>query len=407
VTTPASPTSTFTGVAGTAYTLRWIISNAPCTASTDDVNITFSQAPTIANAGPDQTGSAMCGVTTATLAANAPAIGTGAWTITSGAGGTVTTPASPTSTFTGVAGTAYTLRWTISNAPCTASTDDVNITFNQAPTAPTVSTSTPNNICPAVIINLTTLVTSSIPTGGSILYKTSNNPLGTNVADPSAVGTGSYYIFYQSQAGCYSSGTLVTATVNSCFKTLNLTSVILQGLYNGGGLMNQANDEYGIHWPTGVADHISVELHNSTNYGTIVYTAYDVPLSTNGTATVSVPAFYNGSYYITIRHRNSLQTVSKTALSFAGSTINQSFGAPANVFGGNLRQMPVGYAIFGGDTNQDDIIDLGDLIPVGNQASMASAGYIPEDVNGDGLVDLSDLLIVGNSASLAIGAITP
>jgi len=35
---------------------------------------------------------------------------------------------------TGVAGTAYTLRWTISNPPCPASTDDVNITFNQNPT---------------------------------------------------------------------------------------------------------------------------------------------------------------------------------------------------------------------------------------------------------------------------------
>jgi gliding motility-associated-like protein len=134
VTTPTSPVSTFTGTAGTAYTLRWTIANPPCTASTDDVNIKFNQAPTVANAGPDQTGAAMCGVTTATLAANTPVIGTGAWTITAGIGGTITTPTSPTSTFTGTAGMAYTLRWTISNAPCTASTDDVNITFNQAPT---------------------------------------------------------------------------------------------------------------------------------------------------------------------------------------------------------------------------------------------------------------------------------
>ena len=134
VTTPTSPTSTFTGTAGTAYVLRWTISNAPCTASTDDVNITFNQNPTVADAGPDQTGAAMCGLTTTTLAANTPAVGTGAWSIVSGLGGTVTTPTSPTSTFTGTAGTAYVLRWTISNAPCTPSTDDVNITFNQNPT---------------------------------------------------------------------------------------------------------------------------------------------------------------------------------------------------------------------------------------------------------------------------------
>ncbi len=135
ITTPASPTSTFTGIAGNSYILRWTISNAPCTSSTDDVNITFNQNPTTANAGPDQTGAATCGLTTVPLAANTPAIGTGSWSIIAGAGGTINTPSSPTSTFTGVAGNTYTLRWTISNAPCTSSSDDVLITFNQNPTA--------------------------------------------------------------------------------------------------------------------------------------------------------------------------------------------------------------------------------------------------------------------------------
>ena len=90
--------------------------------------------PTTANAGADQTGAATCGLTSTTLAGNTPAVGTGTWTIISGAGGTVVTPNNPTSVFNGVAGTAYTLRWTVANAPCPASSDDVNITFNQAPT---------------------------------------------------------------------------------------------------------------------------------------------------------------------------------------------------------------------------------------------------------------------------------
>jgi hypothetical protein len=142
VTTPSSPTSTFSGTAGTAYTLRWTISNSPCTASADDVNITFNGNPTTSAAGPDQTGASTCGLTSVTLAANTPTVGTGAWSIISGAGGTVTTPSSPTSTFSGTAGTAYTLRWTISNSPCTASADDVNITFNQNPTASTSGSAT-------------------------------------------------------------------------------------------------------------------------------------------------------------------------------------------------------------------------------------------------------------------------
>ncbi len=134
ITTPSSPTSTFSGTAGTTYTLRWTISNSPCTASTDDVTITFQRNPTTANAGADQVGSSMCGLTSTTLAGNTPTIGTGAWSIVSGSGGSITTPSSPTSTFSGTAGTTYTLRWTISNSPCTASTDDVTITFQRNPT---------------------------------------------------------------------------------------------------------------------------------------------------------------------------------------------------------------------------------------------------------------------------------
>jgi hypothetical protein len=130
VTTPSSPTSGFTGVAGTTYTLRWSIAQAPCATSTDDVIITLRANPTVAGAGPDQS---LCASST-TLAGNTPTIGTGAWSIVSGAGGSIVAPSSPTSTFTGVAGTTYTIRWSISNAPCTASTDDVIIAFVGNPT---------------------------------------------------------------------------------------------------------------------------------------------------------------------------------------------------------------------------------------------------------------------------------
>ncbi|MBB3842435.1 Flp pilus assembly protein TadG, partial [Runella defluvii] len=130
----SSPTSTFTGTAGSSYTLRWTISNSPCVASTDDVTITFNQNPTTANAGGDQVGASTCGLTQVTLEGNTPTVGTGAWSVVSGTGGTFSDASSPTSTFTGTAGSSYTLRWTISNSPCAASTDDVTITFNQNPT---------------------------------------------------------------------------------------------------------------------------------------------------------------------------------------------------------------------------------------------------------------------------------
>jgi hypothetical protein len=126
--------TTFTGVAGNSYILRWTITNAPCTSSSDDVIIVLNQSPTLATAGPDQIGAATCGLTSVTLAGNSPAIGTGAWTIQSGSGGSFADASLFNTTFSGSAGSTYVLRWTITNAPCTPSTDDVTITFNAAPT---------------------------------------------------------------------------------------------------------------------------------------------------------------------------------------------------------------------------------------------------------------------------------
>jgi hypothetical protein len=87
--------------------------------------------PTTANAGPDQID--VSGTST-TLAGNTPVEGTGLWTIVSGSGGAITTPTSPTSEFTGVAGNSYILEWAITNV-CGSSTDSVTISF-EAPVDP-------------------------------------------------------------------------------------------------------------------------------------------------------------------------------------------------------------------------------------------------------------------------------
>lgn len=129
-----NPSATFSGVAGATYVLKWSISNGSCTPSTDNMNVTFVRQPTVAAAGPDQTSSATCGLTTVTLAANTPTIGTGTWSVVSGSGGSFTNSSSPTTTFTGTPGSTYILRWTISNNPCVPTTDDVTIKFNQYPT---------------------------------------------------------------------------------------------------------------------------------------------------------------------------------------------------------------------------------------------------------------------------------
>ncbi len=123
--------NTFTSSIGAgAHTLYFSVDGTPGCPRTVPITVNLEGTPTPANAGPDQFG--VCG--TASLAANTPSVGTGQWSILVEADGqgSITDPASPTSSFTGTPGQTYTLRWAISNgSSCPSSSDNVDIEFQQ------------------------------------------------------------------------------------------------------------------------------------------------------------------------------------------------------------------------------------------------------------------------------------
>jgi hypothetical protein len=130
ISSPSSPSSSFAGAVGNAYVLKWTITREPCGSSADDVKILFNQAPSVANAGPDQQDAATCGQETISLQADSPTTGAGIWSIIDGIGGTFGNPFSATSSFTGLPGNRYNLRWTVNNHPCPSSFDEVIIKLN-------------------------------------------------------------------------------------------------------------------------------------------------------------------------------------------------------------------------------------------------------------------------------------
>ena len=214
----------------------------------------------------------------------------------------------------------------------------------------------------------------------------------------------------------------------SANKTLHLSSVLLEGLYNGSSTMIEAKDvtydEDGnitgviSKWGDNVADHITVELHASTthydddcdcqvsDYPTVIYPAPDVPLSITGSATVTIPSVKNGLYYLTIKQRNHIETVSALPVNFSGATISYAFDALSQALDGNLTTVleadgetvspPL---IFGGDVNQDGQVEAEDMNEVGNDASTFVYGYVPTDVVGDGQVESGDINVTGNNAA--------
>ncbi len=156
-------TFTGTGVSGTTFTAP-----TPAGASqtftitytfgfcTRTQSITVFRNPSTANAGPDQTVA-----NNATLAANTPAFGTGVWSVVNGSG-TFSNASDPNATVTGLGNGTNTFRWTITNGPCSASTDDVIITKDNLPpsiTCPSTQTAGFDNNCQYSIPDLTTLAT--------------------------------------------------------------------------------------------------------------------------------------------------------------------------------------------------------------------------------------------------------
>jgi hypothetical protein len=90
------------------------------------------------------------------------------------------------------------------------------------------------------------------------------------------------------------------------------------------------------------------------------------------------------------------------------AVINQSFATPADVYGGNLLLMlDGGYAIYGGDVNQDGSVDGGDVTPFDNDQFNYVSGYVPTDINGDAIIDSGDGTIIDNNQFNYISAILP
>ncbi len=188
--------------------------------------------------------------------------------------------------------------------------------------------------------------------------------------------------------------------------TLNIT-IFLESLFNG-ITMNKAQNETGNQFPGTVADRITVELHHATPPYSIASGPFTIDVNTNGTAAISLPASLADSYYIVIKHRNSIETWNGSPVSFGVGSVNYNFtSAAAQAFGSNLKQISDKYVIYGGDVNQDGVIDTGDMTPVDNDSFGFVSGYFNTDVNGDGIIDTGDMTILDNNAAIFIGKIVP
>lgn len=200
----------------------------------------------------------------------------------------------------------------------------------------------------------------------------------------------------------------ISLTPPSTGKIINL-KVFLEGLYGNEGSMNQAMDETGPHYGAGIADKVSFELHNNASYSSVEYASGLVNLHPNGAIVHTIPDVFSGSYYITVKHRNSIQITTAAPVDFSGGIISYDFSTTAaQAFGANQKNLGEGvFGLFGGDANADGSVDALDLIFIQNASNSFSSGYVDSDINGDGMVDALDLIISDNNASKSVTAQHP
>lgn len=174
--------------------------------------------------------------------------------------------------------------------------------------------------------------------------------------------------------------------------SLGLTALI-EGFYDGSNM---------------IQDTVTAELHNASSPYALVDQA-KVFLNSSGNATANFfTAVDATNYYVVVKHRNSIETWSKTTQLFSGGTLNYDFTTDsAKAYGDNLIKKGANWCIFSGDVNQDGNIDLTDLVLVDNDNANFVTGYVATDVNGDSTSDLTDMIIVDNNNAAFVTKIVP
>lgn len=216
----------------------------------------------------------------------------------------------------------------------------------------------------------------------------------------------------------YQSGTTVNVQTGA---SICADSVIMSGTFTGAGticgllynlnLTIQIQGYYDSLTNVMVRDTASVYLRSSTSPFAIVDSA-KAYLSSSGAGLFTYANPLNGvNYYIQVKHRNSIETWSKTTQLFSGNSMTYNFTtAKTKAFGDNMIMTdasPLRYAVYSGDVNQNGTVDLNDVLSVYNAAAVFSTGYIVNDVTGDNLVDLNDILIAYNNSAGFVAVVKP
>jgi hypothetical protein len=259
-------------------------------------------------------------------------------------------------------------------------------------------------------------------------WSPSSNLNSTTIASPTATGLTAgphvYTVTVSNGAGCTATGS-VTITPTTCTSGFDLDmDLFLEGRYLSPGTSDpmDGGGNGGCLYVNGFsadpfdADSIKITLIDSTildaNPGDyVISAALEVTgvVRTNGSMLITglSSSLVGNKYYIKVTHYNHLETWSAhpvmitspvTSYSFV-TDWSQAYEFDGNPFHGEKQMSDGNWAIYSGDLNQDNFIDIFDNTTL-TDGFVLEFGYGAPDINGDGFFDIFDITGLTTNQSL-------
>lgn len=182
-----------------------------------------------------------------------------------------------------------------------------------------------------------------------------------------------------------------------------------EGLFNPAtGSLSKSRNDSGEQFGGAIADQITFELHQTTAPFNLIGSALPANLLTTGYAHGLATAALPDSFYLVVKHRNSLETWSSIPVTPTNGLVHYDFTQQLNsALGNNLKPIGSFFGLYSGDVNQDGLLDDLDMNQIKNKAAIFGVGYLPEDLNGDGRIDALDFILLDNNSANYINAVSP
>lgn len=173
-----------------------------------------------------------------------------------------------------------------------------------------------------------------------------------------------------------------------CYAQMDVKA-FMQGYYTGSSTMSSVMYNSGSSTNTNYCDTVIIECHDILNPFGLSHSFTGV-MNINGLVSCRFPSTLIGnSFYIVVRHRNSLETWSASPVLIQANSTYDFSTAANQAFGENQKELESGvYGLYSGDINQDGYIDGFDYPALDDDSQNNVSGvYVATDLNGDGYVD--------------------